>query len=256
MPKLTSSETPTAPQKTNGPQAVAGSQTASGSQASTRSQALNLILLGPPGAGKGTQALAIAGRLGLRHISTGDLFRQHMQKRTPLGLRAKVQYDRGEYVPDHLVIAMVREELFLNNTETGTVLDGFPRTVTQAEALAEILAELGQQIGAAIALVSGTEEIVERAQGRRICPEGHTYHTVKRPPAVADRCDVDGLPLQQRVDDRPDTVRKRIATYNDRTKPLLEFYAGKDLLRSIDGSGSIEQVTGRIETVLSEVGLL
>ena len=238
MPKLTSSETPTAPQTATG------------------SQALNLILLGPPGAGKGTQALAIAGRLGLRHISTGDLFRQHMQKQTPLGLQAKVHYDRGEYVPDHLVIAMVREELSLNNAKRGTVLDGFPRTVAQAGALAEILAELGQQIGAAIVLVSGTEEIVERAQGRRVCPEGHTYHTVKKPPAVADRCDVDGLPLQQRVDDRPDTVRKRIATYNDRTKPLLEFYAGKDLLRSIDGSGSIEKVTGRIETVLSEVGLL
>lgn len=237
MPKLTSSETPTA------------------SQTSTGARALNLILLGPPGAGKGTQALAISEQFRLRHLSTGDLFRLNMQKKTPLGLQAKAHYDRGEYVPDHLVIAMVREELSLYSSEIGTVLDGFPRTVAQAEALEEILGDLGQQIGAAIVIVTDVEEIVERAQGRRVCPEGHTYHTVKNPPATAGRCDVDNLSLQQRIDDRPETVRKRIETYNDRTKPLLEFYAANRLLRSIDGSGSIAAVTARIENVLSKVGL-
>ena len=249
MPKLKSSETPTASH------ASSGEQVASGSQRTSKPQTCNLILLGPPGAGKGTQAHAIAGRLGLRHISSGELFRQNMQKQTPLGLQAKVHYDKGEYVPDHLVIAMVREELSLDNFAKGTVLDGFPRTVTQAEALEELLAELGQEIGAAIVLITKAEEIVERAQGRRVCPEGHTFHTVKNPPAVAGRCDVDGLPLQQRVDDRPETVRKRIATYNAQTKPLLEFYADRHLLRSIDGSGSIEDVTEKIECVLSEIGL-
>lgn len=240
---MTSSETPIAPQHATGSQRAAGSQR------------LNLILLGPPGAGKGTQAVAIACKLGLRHISTGDLFRQHMQKETPLGLQAKVHYDRGEYVPDHLVIAMVRQELSVYNFARGVVLDGFPRTVAQAEALEAILAEFGQKIGAAIALVTETEEIVERAQGRRVCPAGHTYHTVKNPPAVAGRCDVDGLPLQQRIDDRPETVRTRIATYNNQTTPLLEFYDRRNLVRSIDGSGTIEKVTKNIASVLSEIGL-
>jgi len=238
VPKLTSSETPTS-SKTQTPPA---------------SQALNLILLGPPGAGKGTQARALAESLGLRHLSTGELFRQHMQKESPLGVRARVYYDKGEYVPDHLVIAMVREELTLFHSGKGIVLDGFPRTVAQAEALDEILAELGQQITAAIVLVSDTEEIVTRAQGRRICPEGHTYHTVKNPPSVYGRCDLDGLPLRQRVDDRPETVRKRIETYHNRTKPLLAFYAERHLLKSVDGTESIAGVTENIESVLSEIG--
>ena len=229
MPKLTSSKTPTS------------------------SQTQNLILLGPPGAGKGTQALALAENLGLRHISTGELFRQHMQKETALGLQAKVYYDKGEYVPDRLVIAMVREELTNFDSRKGMVLDGFPRTVAQAEALDATLAEICQQIDVAIVLDSDTDQIVERAQGRRICPEGHTYHTVKNAPRVACRCDVDGLPLRQRVDDRPETVRKRIDTYHDRTKPLLAFYAGRHLLRGVDGSGSIGEVTANIESVLSEV---
>ncbi len=249
MSKLTSSETPIALH------ASSEKQVAGGAQRPNEPQRLNLILLGPPGAGKGTQAQAIAGRLGLRHISSGELFRQNMQKQTPLGLQAKVHYDKGEYVPDHLVIAMVKEELSRDSLERGTVLDGFPRTVAQAEALKDMLAEMGQEIGAAIVLITKAEEIVERAQGRRVCPEGHTFHTVKNPPAVAGRCDVDGLPLQQRVDDRPETVRKRIETYNAQTKPLLDFYADRHLMRSIDGSGSIEDVTEKIESVLSEIGL-
>lgn len=249
MSMLTSSETPTASH------ASPGQQVAAGSPPTNEPQTRNLILLGPPGAGKGTQALALAERLGLRHISSGELFRQNMQKQTPLGLQAKVHYDKGEYVPDHLVIAMVKEELSLDNFERGTVLDGFPRTVTQAEALEEMLAELGQEIGAAIVLVTKSEEIVERAQGRRVCPEGHTFHTEKNPPAIAGRCDVDGLPLKQRVDDRPETVLKRIDTYNVRTKPLLAFYADRDVMHSIDGSGAIEDVTEKIESVLSEIGL-
>ncbi|MDE2816393.1 MAG: adenylate kinase [Chloroflexota bacterium] len=238
MPKLTSSETPTT----------------SKTQSAPATQELSLILLGPPGAGKGTQARALAESLGLRHLSTGELFRQHMQKETPLGVQARVYYDKGEYVPDRLVIAMVREELTLFHSGKGIVLDGFPRTVAQAEALDEILAELGQQITAAIVLVSDTEEIVTRAQGRRVCPEGHTYHTVKNPPSADGRCDIDGLPLRQRIDDRPETVRKRIDTYHNRTKPLLVFYAEKHLLKSVDGTGSIAEVTKNIESVLSEIG--
>lgn len=241
MPKLTSSKTQTT------------SQAESTSKSQTSSQTSNLILLGPPGAGKGTQALALAKNLGLRHISTGELFRQHMQKETAFGVQARVYYDKGEYVPDHLVIAMVSEELANLNSAKGMVLDGFPRTVAQAEALDATLAEIGRQIDVAIVLDSDTDQIVERAQGRRICPEGHTYHTVKNPPSVADRCDVDGLPLRQRVDDRPDTVRRRIDTYHTQTKPLLAFYAERQLLRSVDGSGPIRDVTGKIESVIDDV---
>ena len=215
----------------------------------------NLILLGPPGAGKGTQAHAIAGSLGLRHISTGDLLRQHIQGETSLGRQAQVFYDQGEYVPDRLVVAMVKEELARLRPDNGVVLDGFPRTVAQAEALEQTLAEFGQRIDAVIELASDTEEIVRRAEGRRVCPVGHTYHTQKNPPRIAGRCNVDDLPLQQRVDDRPETVRKRIEVYHEQTRPLLTFYAAKQLLRSVDGTRSIEEVTVSIQNVLSEVGV-
>ena len=160
MPKLTSSETPTSSETQTSSKTQAPSETNSAPKA----QAINLILLGPPGAGKGTQARALAESLGLRHLSTGELFRQHMQKQTPLGVQARVYYDKGEYVPDHLVIAIVKGELSRFHFEKGIVLDGFPRTVAQAEALDETLAELGQQIKAAIMIDSDTEEIVERLQ--------------------------------------------------------------------------------------------
>ncbi len=234
------------------------STTAAASSQTTASGApgrANLILLGPPGAGKGTQAQAIAAHFGLHHLTTGELFRQHMQRQTPLGAQAKVYYDRGEYVPDDLVVAMVREELAPLEPARGLVLDGFPRTVAQAEALQKILRERGQRIDAVIELASDTEAIVRRAQGRRICPQGHTYHTDFHPPRAAGRCDVDDLPLQQRVDDRPETVRRRIETYHQETEPLLAFYTEKDLLRSVDGTRPIEEVTERIQAVLSSVGV-
>lgn len=237
MAKLTSSKTPTS----------------SHAPASSRSQTLNLILLGPPGAGKGTQAVAIAGSLGLRHLSTGDLFRQHMQQETELGAQAKLYYDKGEYVPDRLVIAMVKEELSLYDFERGVVLDGYPRTVAQAEALAATMAELGQSINAVIELASDPEEIVKRAQGRRLCPKGHTYHLITNPPRVSGRCDIDGLSLEQRVDDRPATVRKRIETYRKQTQPLLSYYAERRLLRYVDGTQNIDKVTDSIANVLSQI---
>ncbi len=216
---------------------------------------LNLILLGPPGAGKGTQARALASNLGLRHLSTGDLLRRHIQRETQLGVQAKVYYDKGEYVPDRLVVAMVKEEITSFHPEDGMVLDGFPRTVAQAEALERMLTEIGKRIDAVIGIDSDTEEIVRRAEGRRVCPEGHTYHMVKNPPHIGGRCDVDGLPLQQRVDDQPDTVRRRITVYHEQTKPLLTYYAAKGLIQSVDGTQSIEQVTESIQNVLSNVGV-
>lgn len=217
------------------------------------SQSLNLILLGPPGAGKGTQALAIAKTLGLRHLSTGDLIRHNIKMQTPLGLQAKVFYDKGEYAPDQLVVAMVREELALHHGAQGVVLDGFPRTVAQAEALELILGELGQQVDTAIEIESDVEAIVQRAAGRRVCPKGHTFHIENYPPRIAGRCNVDGLPLQQRIDDRPETVRRRISVYYEQTKPLLSYYADRQLLRTVDGTQRIPEVTDSIREVLSTV---
>ena len=216
---------------------------------------LNLILLGPPGAGKGTQALAIAGSLGLHRLSTGDLLRRHIRRESQLGAQARVYYDKGEYVPDCLVVAMVKEEITSFLPENGMVLDGFPRTVAQAKALERMLTEIGKRIDTVIEIDSDTEEIVRRAEGRRVCPEGHTYHMVKNPPRSGGRCDVDGLPLQQRVDDQPDTVRKRITVYHERTKPLLTYYAAKGLIQRVDGTQSIEEVTESIQHVLSNVGV-
>lgn len=217
------------------------------------SHTLNLILLGPPGAGKGTQALAIAGTFGLRHLSTGDLIRHNIKMQTPLGLRARVFYNKGEYVPDQLVVAIVKEELALHQGAQGVVLDGFPRTVAQAEALELTLGELGQQVDAAIELESDVEAIVQRAEGRRVCANGHTYHIENKPPRIAGRCNVDGLPLQQRVDDRPETVRRRINVYQEQTEPLLSYYADRGLLRTVDGTQRIPEVTESIRDVLGQV---
>ncbi len=217
----------------------------------TFTKTLNVILLGPPGAGKGTQALAIAASFGLRHLSTGNLIRHNIQAQTPLGRQAKEFYTRGEYAPDHLVVAMVKEELCARELEKGVVLDGFPRTVAQAEALDQTLADFCQQVDAVIEIRSDTEEIVQRTEGRRVCPRGHSYHLSKNPPRVAGQCNLDGLPLQQRVDDQPETIRKRISVYREQTQPLLNYYGKKHLLRKVDGSQSIEDVTGSIQGILS-----
>ena len=237
MSKPISSRTPTAPHAAN------------------VSQRLNLILLGPPGAGKGTQARALAAHLGLHHLATGELFRQHIRRQTPLGAQARDYYDRGAYVPDSLVVAMVREELAALDVESGLVLDGFPRTVAQAEALEQVLQERRQRIDAVIELASETEEIVRRAQGRRVCPQGHTYHTLNNPPRANGRCDIDDLPLQQRVDDRPETVRTRIETYRKETQPLIAYYGERGLLRSVNGARPIEKVTERIQATLDSIGV-
>ena len=219
----------------------------------TSTKTLNVILLGPPGAGKGTQAVGIAGGFGLRHLSTGNLIRQNIQNRTPLGMQAKTFYDKGEYVPDVLVVAIVKQEISRHGIERGVVLDGFPRTVAQAEALDQTLAELSQQVDAVIEIGSNTEEIVQRAEGRRVCPRGHTYHVRTNPPRVAGQCNLDGLPLEQRVDDRPETIRKRITVYREQTQPLLSYYTERRLLRSVDGSQSIDDVAGSIRSILSAV---
>lgn len=202
------------------------------------------IVMGAPGAGKGTQAVRLGEALGIPHISSGDLFREHLKKQTELGVEAQRYMNRGELVPDLVTIAMVKERIERPDCAEGGVLDGFPRTVAQAEALEEILAEAGAAIEKAIQIKVSEEQIIERMSGRRVCEaQGHVYHLVHNPPAVAGVCDIDGSALYQREDDLPETVRNRIRVYEQQTAPVLHYYEMRDVLVQVDGDVPIEQVT-------------
>ncbi len=212
---------------------------------------MHVVMLGPPGAGKGTQAKLIERNLRLPHISTGDLLRAAVTERTPLGARAKDYMDRGELVPDELVVSLLKDRIQRGDCRSGFVLDGFPRNVTQANVLDEMLSGQHRQIDHVVSLDVGREELVRRLSGRRTCAAcGAVYHVTLDPsktPGVCDRCQGQ---LIQRADDNEDTVRARLAVYDEATAPLHDYYSRRGLLREIDGSGTAEQVFGRIETVL------
>ena len=210
-----------------------------------------LIVMGPPGAGKGTQAIRVSEALGIPHISSGDLFRENLKEQTELGKEAQAFMNRGELVPDQVTIAMVKERIQRPDCEAGGVLDGFPRTVAQAEALEAMLAEAGAAIENAIQIKVPEERIIERMSGRRVCEaEGHVYHLVHNPPSQADVCDIDGSPLYQRDDDQPETVRNRFRVYEEQTAPVLHFYEARDILIEVDGDLPIEEVTDGIMRAL------
>ena len=210
-----------------------------------------LIMLGAPGAGKGTQAKRLAEKLGLVHISSGDLFREHFDKETELGKLARGYIDQGRLVPDDVTIAMVRERLGRPDAAAGEVLDGFPRTLPQAEALDEILAGMRGRVSAVIYIRVGEAALVRRLTGRWMCRKaGHIYHEDFNPPRTPGVCDLDGSPLYQRSDDSEQVVRQRIQVYLGETSPLLEFYRLRGLVREVDGEQSIEAVT---EAVLREM---
>ncbi len=212
---------------------------------------MNLILLGPPGAGKGTQAVRISEAYGIPHVSTGDIFRENLKKGTELGLRAKEYMDRGELVPDEVVIGIVRERLLEEDCAHGFVLDGFPRTVAQADALKGILAEMGKAIDHVLNIRVPDELVVERLTARRTCREcGAVYHLVYDPPREEGRCDSCGGELYVRDDDREETVRARLREYAAKTEPLIEYYRGEGLLRNIDGSAGMDEVLAAIKAVL------
>ena len=203
-----------------------------------------IVLLGPPGSGKGTQADILQDRLGLPHVASGDLFRYNLKNKTPLGLKAKSYMDRGDLVPDDITIAMVLERLARPDCAKGAILDGFPRTIAQAEALDAALADKNLAIDRAVNFVVPDAVIVERITGRRICPVcGATYHVTFNPPKDDNRCDRDGAELYQRDDDKPETVRNRLKVYRELTAPLVDYYRAKAVLVEIDGNLPIEAVT-------------
>jgi adenylate kinase len=212
---------------------------------------LNLILLGPPGAGKGTQAERLQEDFPLAYIATGDMLRQAVKDQTELGKRAKEYMDRGELVPDDVIIAVILDRLGEKDTSDGFLLDGFPRTDAQAEALDAALRKVDRRLTAALLIDVPADDIVRRLSGRRVCPNGHTYHVDFNPPKSDEVCDVDGEPLSQREDDREETVRKRLQVYRDQTSPLIDYYDERDLLHRFDGTRSPTEVHDHLRATIA-----
>lgn len=203
-----------------------------------------IVLLGPPGAGKGTQAAVVAKRMKLEHISSGNIFRENIDNQTALGLRAQEYINSGQLVPDDLTIAMIRERLSKPDCKQGAILDGFPRTVAQAVTLEKMLLDLNGKIQSVPFIDVPEDVLVERLSGRWICEsEKHVYHLKFNPPLKEGKCDVDGSPLHQRKDDSRETVKKRIHEYNEKTAPLIDYYRKAGKLVEIDGRKDIDQVT-------------
>jgi adenylate kinase len=214
---------------------------------------MDVILFGPPGAGKGTQAQRLLSAYGTPQISTGDILRQAVKDGTPLGLKAKPLMEAGKLVPDELVIGLVEDRLKRPDCLSGMVLDGFPRTVAQAQALDTMLASLGRRIDHVLSLEVPLEVLVRRLSGRRSCPkDGRVYHVTEAPPQRAGVCDACQTPLVQRPDDQEEVVRARQVTYRRDTEPLKAFYARRGLLRPVDGTGTLDEVFGRIQAVLGK----
>lgn len=214
---------------------------------------MKTLLMGPPGAGKGTQAVILAEKLGIPHISTGDMFRRAVKEQTPLGVEAKRYMDSGQLVPDEVTIGIVRERLAETDCANGFLLDGFPRTVFQAEALDDILTKLGTNLDVALNIDVDSEALIGRITGRRMCRNcGKPYHVTFSPSKVEDRCDACGGELYQRDDDKEETVRKRLEVYNAQTLPLLDYYKAKGIVVNVDGNQPMEKVTEDILAALKK----
>ena len=206
-----------------------------------------IILLGAPGAGKGTQAEMLRERLGLAHVASGDLFRENVSKQTPLGILAKSFMDKGELVPDDVTVQMVMERIARPDCARGVVFDGFPRTEAQAKALEAAFAKQGKRIGAVVLVGVRDDALIERLSARWTCPTcGAAYNLLTNPPQVAGKCDKDGSALGQRDDDKPETVRRRLDVYRKQTAPLIDYYRAAGLLREVNGEQSIETVLAEI----------
>jgi adenylate kinase len=216
---------------------------------------LNLILLGPPGAGKGTQAERLTQDFAVAYIPTGDLLRRAVAEGTPLGLQAKGHMDAGELVPDDVIIGVILAELDSEAARDGFLLDGFPRTVPQAEALDAQLDALGRKLTAVLLIEAPDHEIVRRLSGRRISESGRVYHVEFDPPEVEGVDDVDGTPLVQREDDEPETIRTRLHVYHEQTAPLVDFYEQRGQLRRFDGTLPPTEVYDHIRAAISTLRL-
>ena len=213
---------------------------------------LNLVLLGPPGAGKGTQAERLVEDFGLPYYSTGIILRKAVANGSELGKQAKEYMDAGELVPDELINNVIAERLDSGEADDGFLLDGFPRTIGQAEMLEETLRGRGRDLTGALLIEAPDEDVVQRLSGRRTCAKGgHVYHVDFDPPKNDEVCDQDGSRLIQRDDDKPETVRKRLAVYHDQTEPLIEWYADKGLLRRFDGRRTPDEVHDLIRATLA-----
>jgi adenylate kinase len=211
-----------------------------------------IVLLGPPASGKGTQAARLREALGLPHVASGDLFRENLKNETELGLKAKVYMDRGELVPDDVTIAMVMERLNRPDCAGGALFDGFPRTIAQAEALDQALAEGGHRISVVPYIAVPDEVLVERVSGRRLCGVcGEAYHEKFNPPKRPGVCDNDGGELYQRGDDKPETVRKRLHVYWEQTSPLIDYYRDRGMLVEVNGDQPIDAVAADLRAAVA-----
>jgi len=215
---------------------------------------LNLILLGPPGAGKGTQAGRLSDDFGLPYIGTGDLLREHRSEQTELGRQAEEYMAQGHLVPDDLVIAMILDKI-AEEGDDGFLLDGFPRTIGQADALADEMDKRGRRLTAALLIEAPDGVVVERLSGRRQCSNGHLYHVQFDPPKHDNMCDQCGKPLNQRDDDRPEAIRERLSVYHELTEPLKDYYDERALLRRFDGTRDKVEVHDHIRATLATLRL-
>lgn len=212
---------------------------------------MKIVMLGAPGAGKGTQAKMIASKYQVPHISTGDIFRANIKNGTELGKKAKEYMDQGLLVPDELTVDLVIDRLSQDDCKKGYILDGFPRTIPQAEALDAALAKRGEKMDFAIDVDVPDENIISRMSGRRACTGcGATYHIVYNPSKKGDVCEVCGETLILRDDDKPETVQKRLAVYHDQTQPLIDYYTGQNILKTVDGTQDMNDVFAAITEIL------
>jgi len=215
---------------------------------------MQIVLFGPPGAGKGTQAKFLSEEFNIPHISTGDILRENVKKGTALGMKAKSYMDKGELVPDQLLNDLVRSRLEEPDTKKGFLLDGYPRTIPQAKALDEIMDDLNRKLDAVVNIDVGTNALVRRLSGRRICKScGASYHVEFNPPAVADVCNACGGELYQRADDSEVAIKNRLAVYKKQTQPVLDYYKKKGVLIDIDGDREIEEVKADVISALNEL---
>jgi adenylate kinase len=214
---------------------------------------MKLVFLGPPGAGKGTQSERICNDYGVVQLSTGDILRANRKSGTELGKKAQNYMDAGELVPDTLIIEMIKEELKNPNLSSGYILDGFPRTVPQAEALDILLSDLGQKLDTVLVLEVPNSELLKRLTSRRVCRTcGKTYHLIYNPPKIEGKCDVDGGELYQRDDDKEEPILNRLNVYEAQTMPLVEYYSKKNIAEKIEGVGDIKEIYSQIKKVLDK----
>jgi adenylate kinase len=225
--------------------------------AKQKARPVNLVLLGPPGAGKGTQAALLVKEYKLLHVSTGDMLREAIKEGTSVGKEAQAYMNKGELVPDAIVTQAVIDRMSKSDAEGGVILDGYPRTCVQAESLDGSLKKENRSLDMVLYFRTSEEVAVKRLSGRRVCPEcGKNYHIINIPPAKENICDKCGMELYQRDDDKPETVKNRLVVYNNSTKDLVDYYRDKGVLQEVDGDISAEQLFERVDSLFREKGLM